>query len=100
MPSTFTCLRYHIVFSTKDRQPFLTQPLLDPLHRYLAGCLRKIDGTPLEVGGIDDHVHIVSGVFASLGTPGYPPGPLSRWGSLHPAFRDLVFFFASSRLRV
>ena len=60
MPSTFTSLRYHIVFSTKNRQPFLMPQLLEPTHRYLGGCIRSIAGAPLEIGGVADHVHILT----------------------------------------
>ena len=62
MPSTFTSLRYHIVFGTKNRQPFLTELLVEPLHRYLAGCIRHLGGVPLQVGGVADHVHILAGL--------------------------------------
>jgi REP element-mobilizing transposase RayT len=60
MPSTFTCLRYHIIFGTKERQPLITEAMLDPLHRYLAGCIRHIGGTLFEIGGVSDHVHILT----------------------------------------
>jgi REP element-mobilizing transposase RayT len=60
MASTFTTLRYHIVFSTKNRQPLLTPQLIEPMHGYLGGCLRSIGGAPLEIGGIADHVHILT----------------------------------------
>src|SRR5258708_26579033 len=60
MPSTFTSLRYHIVFSTKNRQPFLMPPLREPMPRSLGGCIRSIAGAPLEIGGVADHVHILT----------------------------------------
>jgi putative transposase len=60
MPSTFTSIRFHIVFSTKNRQPFLTPELLEAMHRYLGGCIRSIGGSALEIGGIADHVHILA----------------------------------------
>ncbi len=62
MPSTFTSLRYHIVFGTKNRQPFLTPPLLESTHAYLGGCIRTIGGTVLVIGGMPDHVHILAGM--------------------------------------
>ena len=62
MPNTFTSLRYHIVFTTKNREPFLVSPLLERMHAYLGGCLRTIGGIPLEIGGISDHVHMLAGL--------------------------------------
>ncbi len=60
MPSTFSCLHYHIVFATKYRRPFLKPPLLQRMHEFLGGCLREIEATPLQIGGVDDHVHILT----------------------------------------
>ncbi|MEO8033207.1 MAG: IS200/IS605 family transposase [Acidobacteriota bacterium] len=60
MPSTFTSLHYHIVFGTKQREPFLSMPLRDRVHEYLGGCIRTIGGLPLEIGGVSDHVHILA----------------------------------------
>jgi putative transposase len=50
----------HVVFSTKDRQPFLRDKLLrGELHRYLGGILEKLDCQSLMIGGVEDHVHIL-----------------------------------------
>ena len=49
----------HIVFSTKDRQPFLwDKDLRDRLHAYLAGICKNQNVPPLKVGGVEDHVHV------------------------------------------
>ena len=48
----------HLIFSTKDRYPFLSDTLVrNDMHRYLATVLRTHDCTTLEVGGCNDHVH-------------------------------------------
>ncbi|HXA19629.1 MAG TPA: IS200/IS605 family transposase [Thermoanaerobaculia bacterium] len=62
MPNTFTSLRYHLIFSTKTREPFLVPPLLERMHAYLGGCVRTIGGVPLEIGGISDHGHLLVGL--------------------------------------
>jgi REP element-mobilizing transposase RayT len=50
----------HIVFSTKDRRPFLRDKfLLDELHHYIAGILANHDCQSIIVGGVEDHVHIL-----------------------------------------
>ena len=50
----------HIVFSTKNRTPFLQNKVLrNELHAYLAGICKKMDSPSLQVGGIEDHVHIL-----------------------------------------
>jgi len=48
----------HLIFSTKDRYPFLADPeIREQTHKYIAGILRKHDCATLLVGGVADHVH-------------------------------------------
>jgi putative transposase len=50
----------HIVFSTKDRCPFLQDAIIrDEIHHYLGGVCNNRDCPVLRVGGIADHVHIL-----------------------------------------
>ena len=60
MPNTYTSLHYHIVFSTKIRRPLITGETRARLHAYLGGCVRELGGTALEVGGVEDHVHLLA----------------------------------------
>ncbi|MFN2493938.1 MAG: transposase [Pyrinomonadaceae bacterium] len=48
----------HLIFSTKDRFPFLLdKPLRVDMHAYLATVLRNHECETLIVGGVEDHVH-------------------------------------------
>jgi putative transposase len=50
----------HLVFSTKHRQPLLTEKKLrDECHAYLAGTCKRRKSPSLIVGGVADHVHIL-----------------------------------------
>jgi putative transposase len=61
MPQSLAKILVHTVFSTKDRHPFLRdKSLRDELHRYLGGILTNHDCQPLIVGGVEDHVHLLS----------------------------------------
>jgi len=61
MPQSLAKILVHTVFSTKDRRPFLRdKPLRDELHRYLGGILTNLDCQPIIVGGVEDHIHILS----------------------------------------
>jgi len=51
MPSTHLSLHFHIVFSTKDRHPFIADVWRARLHEYLGGLVRAADGIPKAVGG-------------------------------------------------
>jgi REP element-mobilizing transposase RayT len=59
MPSTYTSLHYHLIFSTKCRQPCIEKSWRDDLHRYLHGTAEGLGGYPRIAGGIHDHVHLL-----------------------------------------
>ena len=64
MPSTHTSLHYHVVFSTKNREPWFTDPafLTDSLLPYLGGIIRQMGGESHINGGVADHVHLLFGL--------------------------------------
>jgi len=53
-------LLYHIVFSTKGREPWLEADIRPRCHEYLGGAIRSEGGVALIVGGTADHVHILA----------------------------------------
>jgi REP element-mobilizing transposase RayT len=65
MSSTFLSLHYHIVFSTKERCPFLRETWRDKMHEYLGGTVRGLGGIPEAIGGVADHVHLLVGLRAT-----------------------------------
>lgn|SRR6267142_1357137 len=65
MGSTFLSLHYHIVFSTKERRPFIKLPWRPKLHEYLGGTVRGLGGVPEIIGGVEDHVHLLVGLRAT-----------------------------------
>jgi len=61
MSQSLAKILVHTVFSTKDRRPFLRdKSLRAELHRYLGGILANRDCQPLIIGGVEDHVHLLS----------------------------------------
>jgi putative transposase len=60
MANTYTSLIYHVVFSTKDRRPIIKDTLQRDLYAFIGGIIRAEGGTMVEIGGIADHVHIVT----------------------------------------
>jgi putative transposase len=65
MPSTHLSLHYHLVFSTKNRLPFIKSEWRDDLHAYLGGIVRGLKGVPVAVGGVEDHAHMLIGLRAT-----------------------------------
>lgn len=59
MPHTYTNLLYHVVFSTKERLPFIKNDIKPRLYEYIGGTIRGIGGICLEIGGVTDHVHLL-----------------------------------------
>ena len=49
----------HIVFSTKHRQPLITDDVENELHAYLGGICKNLECQPIKVGGYTDHIHIL-----------------------------------------
>jgi putative transposase len=54
-----TSLWYHIVFSTRNREPCLDPGMRPRLFEYLGGAVRGEGGTALAINGVADHVHLL-----------------------------------------
>jgi putative transposase len=50
---------FHCVFSTKDRRPLITPELQERLWPFLGGIARQNNMKAIEIGGAEDHVHIL-----------------------------------------
>ncbi|MBS1807860.1 MAG: IS200/IS605 family transposase [Acidobacteria bacterium] len=60
MSSSHTNLIYHIIFSTKDRRPIITEAYQSRLYDYLGGTIRGLGGISLALNGMEDHVHLLA----------------------------------------
>lgn len=49
----------HLVFSTKLRKPMITNSIKEELFSYLGGICKNLECYPIQVGGHQDHVHIL-----------------------------------------
>jgi putative transposase len=58
--STFTNLLFHLIFSTKDRAPLITEGFQERLYSYIGGLVRDEGGALLAAGGMPDHVHLLA----------------------------------------
>lgn len=59
MPSSHVASYFHFVFSTKDRIRSINPDWEARLHAYMGRIVRGMDAVPLEIGGIDDHAHLL-----------------------------------------
>jgi len=58
--STYTQICYHIVFSTKARQPTLKVDRRADLFRYIWGILKNRESHLYRINGAEDHLHILT----------------------------------------
>ena len=59
MPQSLARLHVHLIFSTKNREPLITDVVRDDLHRYMATVLRNMDCPPVTINSVADHAHIL-----------------------------------------
>ena len=73
--STYTQILYHIVFSTKDREPCLDADNRPNLFRDIWGIISKHHCHLYRINGVQDHIHILSSL--------HPDGYAGRFGQEH-----------------
>jgi len=83
MPQSLARVVLHVVFSTKNRVPFLKDPELRArLHAYMAGALQAIGCGPILINGVEDHVHILCNLSRTVTIAGLveaAKGSPSKW---------------------
>jgi putative transposase len=60
MSQSYTNLLYHLIFSTRERRPFLTFEHQPRLYEYIGGIIRGTGGISLGINGTEDHVHVLA----------------------------------------
>ena len=93
MADTYTSLYYHIIFSTKNHEAWINVDIEERVWTYLGGIARKHRMTALQVGGIENHIHVLV-----LAKPKIAPrqivqwlkGESSKW--IHEEFPELSTF--------
>ena len=51
----------HLVFSTKDRRPFLNEKdIREQMHAELGGASKTLNCPPIITGGVEDHIHLLA----------------------------------------
>jgi putative transposase len=56
----FTCLNYHIIFGTRFRARLIQESFQEDLYKYIGGIVRGLDGSLTEIGGVEDHLHLLA----------------------------------------
>jgi REP element-mobilizing transposase RayT len=66
MANIYTSLHFHIVFSTKNREPWINTEIEQRIWEYLGGIARTNQMKALQIGGIEDHVHLIVGMRPTM----------------------------------
>jgi putative transposase len=64
--STYTQILYQIVFSTKNRERTLSKDKREDLFKYISGIIRNKKSHLYQIGGIEDHIHIVTHLHPTI----------------------------------
>jgi len=55
MPQSLSSILVHLIFSTKNREPFITPTIETELHPYMAKIFRELKSPSLAINGTYDH---------------------------------------------
>jgi REP element-mobilizing transposase RayT len=59
MAQSLSAILIHLIFSTKNREPFITPAIEKELHPYIATIFRELKSPTLTLNGTSDHLHIL-----------------------------------------
>ena len=57
MPQSLSNVLVHLIFSTKNRAPFILPNIEHDLHRYMAAIFKAHESPALTINGTQDHIH-------------------------------------------
>ena len=57
MPQSLSSILIHLIFSTKNREPFLTPEIDAELYPYMASIFKAMKSPALIINGASDHLH-------------------------------------------
>ena len=93
MANTYTSLHYHIIFSTKNREPWLVRDIEQRVWEYIGGIARTHKMIALQVGGVEDHIHALvtaPPTVAPFQIAQFLKGESSKW--IHEEFPGMRSF--------
>jgi REP element-mobilizing transposase RayT len=71
MPQSLARIVLHVVFSTKNRTPFLQDPTMRiRLHSYMAGGLQGHGCEPILINSVADHLHLLCNLSRTMTVAG------------------------------
>src|SRR6476660_6877007 len=68
MPQSLHILSAHIIFSTKERQPWLSPTIRKRVWAYQSRILKNLECNSITLGGVANHVHVLSTLTKKFST--------------------------------
>lgn len=93
MSGSYTYLGIHFAFSTKSRLPMIDDEIKDRLYEYIGGIIKSLDGIPMEINGMADHIHILCLISKEISVANFMrtvKSKSSKW--IHTTFRTKRLF--------
>jgi len=93
MANTYINILIHTVFSTKNRDPWISSSLRERLYPYMCGIARENGLKVLCIGGTDNHIHILLSLDSTTSIAKAMQlikGGSSKW--IHETFPELRLF--------
>lgn len=66
MANTYSQVYLHFVFSTKNRGELISSDIEERVWSYIAGVAKHHGMTPVQIGGIETHVHALVGMPTTM----------------------------------
>ena len=66
MPQSLANILIHVIWSTKERRPLISDVVRPGLHGYMAGILKHLESPALIINSVADHVHMLCQLSKNL----------------------------------
>ncbi len=66
MQQSLANILIHVIWSTKERRPLISDSVRAGLHGYMAGILKNIESPALVMNSVTDHVHVLCQLSKNL----------------------------------
>jgi REP element-mobilizing transposase RayT len=66
MPQSLANVLVHIIFSTKNRAPFIKSDIEIELFPYLASIFKACRSPAHQIGGTEDHIHVACSLSRTI----------------------------------
>ncbi|MBO4714553.1 MAG: transposase, partial [Verrucomicrobia bacterium] len=60
MATTLVKINMHLIFHIKNTGITMRQEDLERIFSYIAGIIKGLEGMPIQIGGVNDHIHILT----------------------------------------